>query len=433
MQAVIMAGGKGTRLAGLTRDEIPKPMAPVLGKPLLLWQMEALKREGITEILLITGHLGHVIRNYFGCGDAFGLHIQYFQEEKPLGTAGALACIRPMLEETFFLIYGDVLFDVDLSRMERFHREKHSAVTLFAHPNAHPFDSDLVETDGAQRVLRFDSKHNVRNYWYDNCVNAGLYLMEREVCGRLPEQERIDLEADVLARLCQEGVVYAYRSPEYVKDIGTIERIQSVEADIDSGSVSARNLRKPQRAIFLDRDGTINVQKGLISNAEQLELETSAAEAIRRINHSGYLAIVITNQPSVARGLCGVKDIEEIHRKMQTLLGREGAFLDGIRYCPHHPDRGFPEENPAYKIPCHCRKPDIGMLEDCVKMYNINLSDSWFVGDTTVDIQTGKNAGTRAALVLTGEAGRDKKYNVKPDMVCADVLEAAARILGKEF
>lgn len=433
MQAVIMAGGKGTRLASLTRNEIPKPMALLLGKPLLLWQMEALKRNGITEIILVTGHLGYVIEDFFEDGGAFGLHIQYFREEKPLGTAGALTHLRPMLEETFFLLYGDVLFDIDLRRMERFHREKRAAATLFVHPNAHPFDSDLVETDLEQRVLRFDSKHNVRDYWYENCVNAGLYLLDRRICEDLPNQEKIDLEKDLLMGLCQEaGAIYAYRSPEYIKDIGTVDRIQAAEADLKSGSVAARNLQKPQRAIFLDRDGTINVKRGLISSPESFELEPCAVEAIRKINRSGYLAIVITNQPAVARGLCGVENIKEIHRKMQTLLGREGVFLDAVRFCPHHPDKGYPEENPAYKISCRCRKPDIGMLEDCAEQYHIDLSASWFVGDTTVDIQTGKNAGTRTALVLTGDAGSDRKYDGKPDLICKHVLEAVEQILRRE-
>lgn len=433
MQAVIMAGGRGTRLAGLTRDEIPKPMAPLLGRPLLLWQMEALKQNGITEIVLVTGHLGHVIREYFGGGETFGLHIRYFQEDRPLGTAGALPRIRPMLEETFFLLYGDVLFDADMARMERFHREKNALATLFVHPNAHPFDSDLVELDRDGRVTGFDSKHNTRDYWYDNCVNAGLYLLDRAVCGGLPDRERLDLEADVLAPLCRrKEAVYGYRSPEYVKDIGTVDRIRSAEADLREGRVAARNLRRPQRAVFLDRDGTINVKNGLISSPEQFELEPGAAEAIRRINRSGRLAVVVTNQPAVARGLCGPEGIEEIHRKMQTLLGREGVFLDAVRYCPHHPDRGYPGENPAYKVACRCRKPGTAMLEDCAEAYHICLADSWMVGDTTVDIQTGKNAGTRTALVLTGDAGGDKKYGAEPDLVCADILEAVERILEKE-
>lgn len=424
-----MAGGKGTRLASLTRDEIPKPMAPLLRKPLLLWQMEALKRNGITEVILVIGHLGHVIRQYFGDGGAFGLHIQYFEETEPLGTAGALPQMCHMLPERFFLIYGDVLFDIDLARMARFHEEKKAVATLFVHPNAHPFDSDLVETDRDSRVKRFDSKHNVRNYWYENSVNAGLYLLERSACGGIPTGGRVDLEADILAPMSGRGEpVYAYRSPEYIQDVGTVERIKAAESDIRSGRVAARNLQQIQKAVFLDRDGTINVKAGLISSPEQFRLEPCAAEAVRRINRSGYLAIVVTNQPSVARGLCDIEDVEETHRKMQTLLGQEGAFLDDVRYCPHHPDKGYPEENPAYKIPCRCRKPDTGMLEDCAARYHISLSDSWFVGDTTVDIQTGKNAGMRTALVLTGDAGQDKKYEAVPDLVCADLLDAVRKI-----
>ena len=145
MQAVIMAGGKGTRLRAITNDEIPKPMAPIAGKPILEWQMECLRRQGITDVVLIIGHLGHKIREYFGDGTAFGLRLSYLEETTPLGTAGALSLLPPLLtQDCFYLIFGDVLFDIDLERMRRFHQEKRSAATLFVHPNTHPFDSDLV-------------------------------------------------------------------------------------------------------------------------------------------------------------------------------------------------------------------------------------------------------------------------------------------------
>ena len=300
---------------------------------------------------------------------------------------------------------------------------------MFVHPNVHPFDSDLVVCDAAGRVQRFDSKHNVRDYWYQNCVNAGFYLMDRSICDRVPKGQKTDLEKDILSAMIADGAaVYGYRSPEYIKDVGTVERIRRAEQELTSGFIAGRNLNKPQRAIFLDRDGTINRKNGLVYQEDQFELEPCAVEAIRAINSSGYLAIVVTNQPVVARGLCQIEDVERIHRKMETLLGQEGVYLDDICYCPHHPDKGYPEENPAYKIPCHCRKPDIGMLEDCVRKYNIDLAASWVVGDTTVDIQTGKNAGTKTALVLTGDAGKDGKYHVQPDLVARDLLEAIKEI-----
>lgn len=434
MQAVIMAGGKGTRLRAITNDEIPKPMAPVAGKPILQWQMECLREQGVTDIVLIIGHLGEKIREFFGDGGWFGVSIRYIEETVPLGTAGAFSMLPPLLKgDVFFLVFGDVLFDIDLARMMEFHRAKKAKATLFVHPNSHPFDSDLVVCGSDGEVLRFDSKHNTRTGWHHNCVNAGFYVFDKAICEKVPNGTKVDLEKELLAEMIEAGeAVYAYRSSEYIKDVGTVERITAAEQEQESGYIARRSLRKKQKAIFLDRDGTVNKKNGLIWKEEQFKLEDSAVEAIRQINRSGYLAILVTNQPVVARGLCQVKDVENIHKKLETLLGQEGVYLDDIRFCPHHPDKGYPEENPAYKIPCHCRKPDIGMLEDCAERYNINLMDSWVIGDTTLDIQTGKNAGAHTALVLTGDAGKDGKYKAVPDLVCADLGQAVRRILEGE-
>ena len=434
MQAVIMAGGKGTRLAALTKDEIPKPMVVVAGKPLLLWQVERLKENGITDLIMVIGHLGEKIQEYFGDGSKFGVNIQYFVEETPLGTAGSFYYLKDMLtEDTFLMMSGDLFLDVDFERMIRFHKEKGSAATLFVHPNGHPHDSDLLVLDQDERAIRFDSKHNVRDYWYDNCVNAGVFVFDKTICDRVPEPVKRNLENDVIKGMIEDGIpVYGYRSPEYVKDVGTVERIEQALLDIESGLVSGKSLKNKQKCIFLDRDGTINKKNGFISKEEEFELEDCALEAIKKINKSGYLAIVITNQPSVARGLCEIEDIERIHRKLSTLLGREGVYLDDIVFCPHHPDKGFPEENPIYKIPCDCRKPKTGMIDKAVKKYNIDLENSWMIGDTTMDLQTGVNAGVHTALVLTGDAGNDKKYDVQPEVVGKDLLETVELILKRK-
>lgn len=424
-QAVIMAGGKGTRLRSVTGNDIPKPMALVAGKPILQRQIENLKENGIRRITLVIGYLGNVIRDYFGDGSRFGVEIRYFEEKTPLGTAGALPLLVECLEETFLLIFGDVIFDVDLDRMERFHYAHNAEATLFVHPNTHPFDSDLVIVGENNQVRDFDSKHNVRTDWYDNCVNAGFYILTRGFCQRIPGGVKTDLEKDVLFPLARSGgAVYAYSSPEYIKDVGTPERIAKAEQEIGSGFVSARCLKHPQKCIFLDRDGTINQHRGLVSKAEDLELEACAVEAIQRINESGYLAVVITNQPVVARGMCDIQDVIYINNKMKTLLGQKGAYLDDVQFCPHHPDKGYPEENPVYKIPCECRKPKTGMIDACVKKFNIDLSRSWMIGDTTMDIQTGINAGLHTALVMTGEAGNDRKYPVTAELTCENLLEA---------
>ena len=177
MQAVIMAGGKGSRLAALTRDEIPKPMAPFLGKPLLAWQLEQLKRYGIRRATLVVGHLKEKIISYFGDGAALGMELDYVEETEPLGTAGAFPLLLPKMEsEHFLLLFGDIRFDIDIARMERFFLEKRAECLLFAHPNSHPYDSDLIVTDAENRVTGFDSKHNVRAGWQYNLVNSCIYI-----------------------------------------------------------------------------------------------------------------------------------------------------------------------------------------------------------------------------------------------------------------
>lgn len=431
MQAVIMAGGKGTRLAAITKDEIPKPMVPVNGKPLLLWQIEELKKNGITDIIMIIGHLGEKIEEYFQNGEKYGVHVSYIREHEPLGTAGAFYYLKDkIVSDYFLLVFGDVFFSIDIQRMEKFYIDHQARAALFVHPNSHPADSDLVVLDENNKISKFDSKHNVRNYWFDNCVNAGFYILNKEICDLVKKPCKQDLEKDILIPLVEkEDAVYGYRSPEYIKDIGTVDRIRQTEKDVENGFIEEKCLKNKQTCIFLDRDGTINQYRGLVWKDEDFELEENISDAIKRINQSGKLAIVITNQPSVARGLCQIEDIEIVHKKMSTLLGKEGAYLDDVYFCPHHPDKGYPEENPVYKIPCECRKPKTGLIQKAIEQYHIDLSSSWMVGDTTVDIQTGKNAGLHTALVLTGEAGNDKKYDVTPDLVCKDLWEAVEMIL----
>lgn len=431
MQAVIMAGGRGTRLAALTKDEIPKPMIPIMGKPLLEWQIEQLKSNGIKDVIMVIGHLGEKIKEHFGDGQLYGINIYYLEEKEPLGTAGAFYFLKEFLKKQYFLlVFGDVFFDIDIARMEKFHCDKEAVATLFVHPNGHPFDSDLVTLGHDGRVVDLDSKHNVRNYWYDNCVNAGFYILNKEICENVLEVVKTDLEKDILSPLIKSGgAVFGYRSPEYIKDVGTVERIEKTIEDIKNGFIVDKCLKKKQKCVFLDRDGTINQHRGLVYKEDDFVLEDCAIEAIRRINESGRLGVVITNQPVVARGLCDIDDVENIHKKLSTLLGKEGVYLDDIIYCPHHPDKGYPEENPLYKVSCECRKPQTGMIEEAVKRYNIDLSTAWIVGDTTMDMQTGKNAGIKTALVMTGEGGKDCKYDVQPDLVCKDLLEAINKIL----
>lgn len=397
MITVVMAGGKGTRIAGV-RSDIPKPMIPVAGKPVLEHQIDVLRTQGYTEIIIVIGHLGAVVRDYFGDGSRFGVHIEYVEECRPLGTAGSLFYMKDKLTEDFLLLNGDLIFDVDLMRFAAYHKEQGGLATILTHPNDHPFDSGVIFTDANHRVTRWLHREDERG-WYHNRVNAGLHMLSPQLLEIFDCERKMDLDREVLRPLIEYCTLVAYDSPEYVKDMGTPERFYEVEKDIQSGKVSAKNLSRKQKAVFLDRDGTINQYVGFLRNIEDMHLIDDAAEAIRQINQHGYLAVVTTNQPVLARGEVTWGELDEIHAKMETLLGRQSAYLDAIYLCPHHPDKGFEGEVSELKIVCDCRKPKPGLLLRAARELNIDLKQSWMIGDRNSDVMAGENAGCRTILM----------------------------------
>ena len=409
MKVVIMAGGRGTRISELFPD-IPKPLIPIDGIPVLEREVCSLASQGFRDIILTVSYLHEKIEEHFGDGSKWGVKIEYFVENTPLGNAGALFKLN--LKEDFLLLNADSMFDVDFNRFVDFHKQHGGLVTLFTHPNSHPYDSGLLIADKNGAVEQWLAKEDSRPEYYRNRVNAGLHVINPSVLelsgidadkvgavGENGKPIKVDLDRQLLKPLAGTGKMFCYDSPEYVKDMGTPERYDAVCEDYKAGRVSGKNLQNKQKAIFLDRDGTINKYVGFLRNINEFELLDGAADAIKKINASGYLAIVITNQPVIARGEVSFEELERIHNKMETLLGKKGAYLDAIYFCPHHPHKGYEGERPELKFDCDCRKPKPGMLLKAAQDFNIDLAQSWMIGDGENDIRAGQNAGCQTAFI----------------------------------
>jgi D,D-heptose 1,7-bisphosphate phosphatase len=428
MKTVIMAGGKGTRIASVASD-VPKPMIRLHGIPILEYQINCLIKNNLRDILIVVGPLGNIIKDYFGDGSAFDCHIGYYTETVPLGTAGALYKIPELLTEDFILLNGDLIFDINFRKMIDFHESRRAWATLASHSNSHPYDSSLLVTDPEDRIIQWISKEEPRLY-YKNLVNAGIHILTKKLLdtSAVPA-EKVDLDRDILKQLLPSGRIFSYKTPEYIKDMGTPDRYEQVTSDIKDGIVHKKNLFEPQRAVFLDRDGTINKMNGFITKPENFELIEGAAEAISCINRKGYLAIVITNQPVIARGEITLEELQAIHNKMETDLGESGAYLDDIFFCPHHPDKGFSGERPEYKIDCDCRKPKPGLLLRAAGKYNIDLPQSYMVGDDKRDVQAALAAGCRPVFITEKPDVSPEKIFDNSIVVVSNIKEFAVRYL----
>ena len=364
-----------------------------------------------------------------------GVNIYYIEEDEnnPLGTAGALYNLKGQISNDFIFLLADVFIDIDFEKMYNFHRNKKADVTLLTHPNSHPFDSDLVVVGDDDKVLKFDNKDNDRtSYNYHNLVNAGVMIFSPNTLNYIEKSKKYSYEKDIILPSIEKGKVYSYKSSEYAKDMGTPERYENVQKDYIQHLPEKKNLKNKQKCIFLDRDGTINNYVGFLRTEEEMTLIDGASLAIREINNSEYLCIVITNQPVIARGEVTVEELENINMKMEKLLGNDGAYINGLYYCPHHPDKGFDGEVPELKIDCDCRKPKIGLLEKAAKDFNIDLEKSIVIGDSTLDIKMAENAGMTSILVKTGQAGLDNKYDVHPTYVAKDLLDAVNSYIIKK-
>lgn len=422
-QAVVVCGGRGTRLASVLGD-LPKALAPVADRPLLDHLLADLAAAGVSEVLLLAGVEGERLRDAAQDLAPAGLRVHTEIEAQPRGTAGALHPVAHRLDERFFYVLGDIYTALDWARLAAAATANGGLGTLLVHRSSHPEDSDLLALDDGDGICgwvgRGPDGRSTAAVVTAALTNAGVAVLHRRLLDYIPPDRPTDLFGEVIPRRVDaRAALYGYRSCEYVKDLGTPERLRSVDADVRTGRAYHR-----AEGVLLDRDGVLNVEVGPIHHPDQLALLPGAAEALGRLNRASIRTALVSNQAVVARGLCSGETLDAIHRRLADLLAQQGAHLDGVFFCPHHPETHHGEGDPSLRGPCSCRKPAVGLVESALERLSLSAGRAVVVGDSSVDLQLAANAGLPAIGLATGLACGDGKHPARPVWQFPDLAAA---------
>ena len=413
--AVVLAGGRGTRLASVVADR-PKPLALVDGEPFLLRLLDQLAAAGCGRVVLGTGHLGDQIEAELGREHA-GMVLSYSREERPLGTGGALRLLLPQLQASAVLVLnGDSYVDVDLAGFVARARQRGGASLLaVAVADTQRYgrlefaaSPPALAVSGAQTVVAMREK----GVSGPGAINAGIYWLPRLVLAGLPAGEPLSFETEVLPSLIAAGLPAECHEAAFL-DIG-------VPADYAAASAffaacAARRQRPRKGLLVVDRDGTLIVEKHYLADPKGVELLPGVVDGLRSFAAEGYEVAVVTNQSGVGRGYFDEQRLAEVHAELQRQLAEHGIAVRGIWYCPHHPE-----------LRCGCRKPEPGLLHAAMDQLGYQKDQVLVVGDKACDIELGARLGVRTALVRTGYgAGTEQAAACRPDHVVDSLAELA--------
>ncbi len=395
-QAAILVGGLGTRLGALTAAT-PKPLLPVGGRPFLAWLLRELSRFGIEEAVLLTGHLAAQVRDALDRIAAElpkAMRLVVSEEPFQAGTGGALWHARSLLDERFLLCNGDSLLSTNLAQLlaawaKDGRQDGEGCVgRMLLRPVADASRFGVVETAG-ERVVSFRERPERAG---GALINAGIYALGRSVLDGIGE--RCSLERDVLPRLAAAGRLRCTVADGYFVDIGVPESLAQADREL------ANQLRR--RALFLDRDGVLNVDHGWVGTRERWEWVPGALDAIRCATDRGWHVFVVTNQSGVARGRYGEADVLALHAWAAEQARSAGGTVDDFRYCPYHPEASLPE----YRAVSEWRKPAPGMILDLLRAWEVDPARAILVGDQMSDLAAAKAAGVPAHLFEGGDLAR---------------------------
>lgn len=386
-QAVILVGGRGTRLGELARDT-PKPLMPIEGdRRFLDYLVENIARHGVEEILLIAGHLGDQIEDRYHGRRIHGAEVVVVREPEAAGTAGALVHAANRLDDIFLMANGDSWFDFNyLALATALGADDEGALALRRVEDARRYG--MVEhNDGRVVAFREKDESLTGPAW----ISGGVYLLRRSVVERIKTLP-CSIEAEIFPALTGEGRLAAMGFDGYFIDIGLPDTLAQAQAEIP------KMARRP--AVFFDRDGTLNIDEGYTHRLEDLQWTPGAIEAIRAVNDAGRFCIVVTNQAGVARGLYEEADMDKFHAGMQAALAGHGAHIDAFYHCPFHAEASVER----WRHPDHPdRKPNPGMIERAIVEWPIAREGSVLIGDRDLDMEAARRAGVRGVLYAGGD------------------------------
>lgn len=372
-QAVFLVGGRGTRLGRLT-DDTPKPLLPIGGRPFLDFLVEKAARHGLGDVVLLASYLGERVAAHYAANPIPGATVRVAIEPKPLGTGGALAAARSLLDERFLLANGDTLFDFNWLDLAAASGDAPAALALRAIDS--PGRYSAVTLEGG-RILRFGE---MRDGGGGCLINGGVYVLSRDAVPAAAGGP-VSLETDVFPRLAAIGGLAGFVADGYFIDIGVPADYARAETEVPA--------RAARKAIIFDRDGTLNVDGGYTHDWREFTWMPGAREAIKLANDRGYLVFVVTNQAGVAHGYYEEAAIQSLHARMNETLATLGARVNRFEYCPHHPEGARAE----YRRSCPRRKPAPGMLLSCLAAWGLAPGDCLMVGDKEIDMEAARAAG----------------------------------------
>jgi D,D-heptose 1,7-bisphosphate phosphatase len=400
-QAAMLVGGLGTRLGALTAST-PKPILNVGGRPFLAWPLQELSRYGVEEVVLLTGHLSDTVRESVAAiAETLPRKLRIVLSEEPFraGTGGAVFHARALLDDRFLLLNGDSWLDFNLATLLSAASLDGPDVTGRIVTRAVPDASryGVVATEG-DRVTAFAERPAPGT---PGAINAGIYVFDRALIDRLTPV--CSLEADIMPALAREGRLRATPGSGYFIDIGIPDDLARAQTELPHA------LNRP--ALFLDRDGTINIDHGWVGTTDRFEFIPGAIEAVRAATEAGWHVFVVTNQSGIARGLYTEAEMHALHAWMADTLRRHGGTIDDVRHCPFHPQAVLPEWRGASPD----RKPQPGMILDLLRAWRLNPADCILVGDQPTDMQAAAAAGMPGHLFqTTGPAGGNLEAFVRP-------------------